>query len=124
MPVPEFIGDITDWFMGIFFYTPEGGYTVLAEIFQTGLVMGEVVVGLCLILGLFTFPASVAAILLCSMFWASGSAAHEMLWYIAASLATMGGSGSVLGLDYYVLPWLKTQWNRIPLVRKWYLFID
>ncbi len=124
LPVPGFVTDITSWFMNIFFYTPEGGYTWLAQAFQAVLVMGEVAVGLCLIAGLFTFPASIAAILLCSMFWASGSAAHEMLWYIAASFATMGGSGSVLGLDYYVLPWLKAWWKRIPLVRKWYLFID
>lgn len=124
LPVPEFVSDLTQWFMGHLFYTAEGGYTILAQLFQAALVMGEVAVGLCLIAGLFTFPASVAAILLCTMFWASGSAAHEMLWYIAASFATMGGSGSVLGLDYYVLPWLKAQWNRIPLVKKWYLYIE
>ncbi len=124
LPVPDFVTDITGWFMDIFFYTPDGGFTFLAQAFQAVLVMGEVAVGLCLISGLLTFPVSIAAILMCLMFWASGSAAHEMLWYIAASFATMGGSGSVFGLDYYVLPWLKRHWKRIPFIRKWYLFID
>ncbi len=124
LPVPEFVTEITNKLMYIFFYTQDGGYTVLAQLFQAGIVLGEVVVGLCLIAGLFTFPASIAAILLCSVFWASGSSGHEMLWYFAASFATMGGSGSVFGLDYYVLPWLKSWWKRIPIIRKWYLFID
>lgn len=124
LPVPEFISAITRWGMKLFFYTPDGGFTVLAQLFQAGIVLGEVAVGLCLIAGLFTFPASVAAILLCSLFWASGTSDHEILWYVAASIATMGGSGSVLGLDYYVLPWLKGWWNRLSPVRKWYLFID
>jgi len=124
LPVPGFISDITSWTMGLFFHTADGGFTVLAQLFQGAMILGEVAVGLCLMAGLFTLPASVAAILMGLMIWASGMAPVEMLWYLAAAVATMGGSGSVLGLDYYVLPWLKTQWNRIPLVRKWYLFID
>lgn len=124
LPVPDFISDITSWTMGIFFHTADGGFTVLAQIFQGGMILGELAVGLCLMAGLFTLPASVVAVLMGMMIWASGMAPVEMLWYLAAAFATMGGSGSVLGLDYYVLPWLKTQWNRIPLVRKWYLFID
>lgn len=124
LPVPDFIAGIVQWSMGLFFYTPDGGYTVLAQLFQGAMILGELAVGLCLLAGLFTFPASIVAVLMGMMIWASGMAPTEMLWYLAAAFATMGGSGSVLGLDYYVLPWLKAWWRRIPLVRKWYLFID
>lgn len=124
LPVPEFITDLMQWFMGLFFYTSDGGFTILAQLFQGGMILGELAVGLCLMAGLFTFPASIAAVIMGMMIWASGMAPTEMLWYLAAAFATMGGSGSVLGLDYYVLPWLKAWWKRIPLVRKWYLFID
>ncbi|MNW22420.1 hypothetical protein D3C71_2238750 [compost metagenome] len=59
-----------------------------------------------------------------AMIWSSQMASTEMLWYIAAAIATIGGSGSIFGLDYYVLPWLKKQWKRIPLVRRWYVYTD
>lgn len=124
LPVPDFISVMTHWFMGLFFYTPDGSFTVLAQLFQGAMIMGELAVGLCLLSGLCTFPASIAAILMGLMIWSSGMAPIEMLWYLAAAFATMGGSGSVFGLDYYVLPWLKRHWNRIPFIRKWYLFID
>ncbi|MNV99932.1 hypothetical protein D3C71_1953640 [compost metagenome] len=77
-----------------------------------------------LIVGLFTAISSLATIAMAAMIWSSKMAATEMLWYVAAAIACIGGSGSTFGLDYYVLPWLKKQWKRIPLVRRWYLFTD
>lgn len=124
LPVPDFVSVLTSKTMQLFFYTPDGGYTFLAQLFQGGMIMAEMGIGLCLMAGLFAFPASIAAIAMGIMIWASGMAPVEMLWYMCAAVATMGGSGSVLGLDYYVLPWLKTIWNRIPVVKKWYLFIE
>src|SRR5690606_11137743 len=96
----------------------------LAYVFQTSRVLAELVVGLLLILGLFSAPAAVAAIAMGVMVWVSGMAPNEMLWYIAASIALIGGSGSAFGLDYYVLPFLKNIWRRLPLVRRWYLYTD
>ena len=58
------------------------------------------------------------------MIWSSGMASHEMLWYMGAGCATIGGSGSAFGLDYYVLPFLKKVWKKIKFVKKWYLFTD
>ena len=124
LPVPGFITSIMNTFMDIFFYTSDGGYTVLAEIFQIGMVLAEITFGALLMLGLFTAFSSIATIGMGVMIWTSGMAPYEMLWYASAGIATIGGSGSVFGLDYYVLPWLKTQWKRIPLVRRWYLFTD
>lgn len=124
LPVPEFIENIVKWSMDAFFYTPEGGYTKLAEIFQAGMVIGEVIVGLLLIAGLFTALASLISIAMGLMIWSSGMAPTEMLWYLAAGVALIGGSGSTLGLDYYVLPVLKKWWKNTGFAKKTYLYVD
>ena len=58
------------------------------------------------------------------MIWSSGMASYEMLWYTIGAIATIGGSGSTFGLDYYVLPFLKKRWKKIKIVKKWYLYTD
>ncbi|MBN2826851.1 MAG: NAD(P)/FAD-dependent oxidoreductase [Tissierellales bacterium] len=124
LPVPEFIHNIVDWSMNLIFYTPDGGFTVMASVFQTAMVLGEVIVGLCLLAGLFTAVASIGSIAMGAMIWASGMAPPEMLWYIAGGFATIGGSGSTFGLDYYVYPFLKKYWKKIKFVKKWYMYTD
>lgn len=124
LPVPGFITNTVNWFMGLFFYTSDGGYTALASVFQFIMVFAEIAIGAMLILGLFTAVSSAATVALGVMIWSSSMASTEMLWYMAAGVALIGGSGSMFGLDYYVLPWLKKQWKRIPLVRRWYLYTD
>lgn len=124
LPVPEFIANIVEWSMNAMFYTPDGGFTALATVFQTGMVIGEVVFGLLLIVGLFSAFSSVATIVMGLMIWSSGMAPTEMLWYLAASCALVGGSGSTLGLDYYMLAEIKKMWKRVPFVKKWYLYTD
>ncbi|OBZ10520.1 6-phosphogluconate dehydrogenase [Bacillus sp. FJAT-27264] len=124
LPVPNFVHSITNWFMDLMFYQADGSYTFLAKWFQIGMVCAEIVFGVMLIVGLFTALSSIATIGMAVMIWSSKMASTEMLWYAAAAVACIGGSGSTLGLDYYVLPWLKKQWKRIPLVRRWYLYTD
>ncbi|MCY6372662.1 FAD-dependent oxidoreductase [Clostridium ganghwense] len=124
LPVPEFIDNMVKWSMDTFFYTSDGGFTVLAEVFQACMVIGEVVVGLLLIAGLFTAIASITSIAMGTMVWTSGMAPYEMLWYISAGIALIGGSGSTFGLDYYVFPVLKKYWNKLGVVRKSYLYTD
>ncbi|WP_379127944.1 FAD-dependent oxidoreductase [Paenibacillus sp. sgz500958] len=124
LPVPGFIYDTTNWFMDLMFYNTDGSYTFLAKWFQIGMVCAEIVFGVMLIVGLFSAIASIATIGMAVMIWSTKMASTEMLWYTAAAIACIGGSGSVFGLDYYVLPWLKKQWKKIPLVRRWYLFTD
>lgn len=124
LPVPEFIQNMVDWSMNLMFYTPDGGFTVMASIFQTAMVVGEVIVGLCLIAGLFTAIASIGSIAMAAMIWASGMAPPEMLWYIMGSFATIGGSGSTFGMDYYVYPFLKKYWKNVKFAKKWYLYTD
>lgn len=124
LPVPGFIENIVEWSMKTFFYTSDGGFTGLAEVFQAGMVIGEIIVGLLLLAGLFTAIASLASIAMGLMIWASGMAPTEMLWYLAAGVALIGGSGSTLGLDYYVLPVLKKWWKNTGFAKKTYLYID
>jgi NADH dehydrogenase len=47
-----------------------------------------------------------------------------MVCDMVAGVATIGGSGSTFGMDYYVLPFLKKHWKRLGFVKKWYLFTD
>ncbi|GIP49931.1 NADH dehydrogenase [Paenibacillus sp. J53TS2] len=124
LPVPGFIKSIVGWFMNVFFYTSDGGYTALATVFQFFMVFAEIALGVMIIVGLFTAIASAATVALGVMIWSSSMASTEMLWYMTAGVALIGGSGSAFGLDYYVLPWLKKQWKRIPLVRRWYLYTE
>ncbi|MEF2966224.1 NAD(P)/FAD-dependent oxidoreductase [Paenibacillus sp. M1] len=124
LPVPGFIKSIVNWFMDIFFYTSDGGFTALATVFQFFMVFMEIALGIMIIVGLFTAVASAATVALGVMIWSSSMASTEMLWYMTAGIALIGGSGSTFGLDYYVLPWLKKQWKRIPLVRRWYLYTE
>lgn len=124
LPVPEFIHNMVNWSMDLMFYTSDGGYTAMATIFQTAMVLGEIVFGALLIIGLFTALSSIATVGMGIMIWTSGMAPYEMLWYLAAGIALIGGSGSTLGADYYVLPRLKRIWKKIPIVKRWYIFND
>lgn len=124
LPVWDWLADIVNWSMGLMFYTNDGGYTFLAPIFQAGMVITEMLVGLLLIVGLFTAPAAIVTIAMGAMIWVSGMAPQDMLWYLASGIALIGGSGSVLGLDYYVYPRLKRVWRKLPIVKRWYLYAD
>jgi len=95
-----------------------------AFFFQSMVVLAEIGIGLALIGGLFTFLASCASIFLSLNFIICAMAGKEILWYIFAGLALMGGAGRAFGLDYYVMPWLKQWWNKTTLARRTYLFID
>lgn len=108
---------IYTWFMDTF-------VAKFAFLFQAFVVIAEIGIGLALIGGLFTFLASLASIFLALNFILSAMAGKEILWYIFAGIALMGGAGRAFGLDYYVMPWLKKWWNKTKFARKTYLFID
>ncbi|WP_291632880.1 FAD-dependent oxidoreductase [Clostridium sp.] len=124
LPVPGFIESMVKWSMNTFFYTGDGGFTTLATVFQTGMVLAEICVGLLLIVGLFSALASLLSVAMGVMIWSSGMAPAEMLWFLAAGIALIGGSGSTFGCDYYVLPVLKKYWKKIGWVKKSYLYVD
>jgi NADH dehydrogenase len=96
----------------------------VATWFQRIVVCMEIGMGLALLAGLFTFLASAASAFMVVNFILSAMAGWEILWYFFGSIALMGGAGRVLGLDYYVMPWLKRWWNNTGLARKTYLYVE
>ncbi|MBC8080385.1 MAG: FAD-dependent oxidoreductase [Gorillibacterium sp.] len=124
LPVWGWLSNIVDWSMNTFFYTSDYGFSTLAYVFQTGMVCAEIVFGLMLIGGLFTAPVAIMTFAMGAMIWVSGMAPLDMLWYMVASIALIGGSGSTFGLDYYVYPWLKKVWRKLPIIKRFYLYAD
>lgn len=114
------------------FSKPWGIYTWINDtfvsqapyLFQLVIVLAEVGIGLALIVGLFTFPAAVVSIALSIMFIIGALAGKESLWYIAVSIVMLGGAGKAFGMDYWVMPWIKKQWNKTPFAKKTYLYLD
>lgn len=111
---------------------PLGIYTWLMDsfvahapfLFQAGIVLAEVAIGLALMGGLFTFVAAAASIGLCIMFTIGAMSTKEILWFAVAAVVVMGGAGRGLGLDYWAMRWSQRLWNRTPLARRTYLLFD
>jgi len=92
------------------------------QVFQTMVVSVEILIGLALIGGLFVFPAAGVSIIMCFVFIFSGFFSWSQIWFIFAGILMLGGAGRVLGLDYWVMPWLKKWWNGTTLAHKSYLY--
>ncbi|MCX7709090.1 MAG: NAD(P)/FAD-dependent oxidoreductase [Clostridia bacterium] len=82
-----------------------------AMFFQVLVVILEVLIGLMLIGGAFSFIASVISLALMTMFLTSTGIYEKTWWMLFASIATMGGSGRAFGLDYYLIPYLNNAWE-------------
>ena len=92
--------------------------------FQAVVVLMEVGIGLALMAGLFTFFASLGSLFLTANFIVSAMAGYDILWYVFASIALMGGAGGAFGLDYYVQPWIKKAWKKTKFAQTSYLYFD
>ncbi|MGC9312870.1 MAG: FAD-dependent oxidoreductase, partial [Sediminispirochaetaceae bacterium] len=108
--------------LGIYTWMVDTFVSQAPYIFQAGVVLAEVAIGLALIGGLFTFPAALASLGLCLMFTISAMSGPEILWYAAAAIVMLGGAGRGFGLDHYVMPWLKDKWNGTKLAQKTHLY--
>lgn len=91
---------------------------------QRAIVVTEIIIGLSLIGGLFTFLSSSVSLVLQFMFICTTGLYLNTFWMIFAAVAVLIGSGHTMGLDYYAIPWLKKKWRKLPLIRKWYLYND
>lgn len=98
-----------------------GGMQIFAQI---TIVLIELLIGLALIGGLFTFPASTASLVLQVMFVTTTGLYLNTVWMIFASIACLIGAGRTIGLDYYVMPYLKRRWKKVRWAKKWYLYND
>ena len=91
---------------------------------QILIVLAEIIIGLALIGGLFTTLASAASLVLQAMFVTTTGLYLSTFWMVFAGAAVLIGGGRTLGLDYYVMPFLKNKWKKVKWVRKWYLYHD
>jgi NADH dehydrogenase len=109
-----------DWMTNSFILSSDG----TQMFFQVMIIALEIIIGLSLIAGLFTFLSAGMSIVLQLMFVTTTGLYMGTWWMFFAGIAMLFGSGSVLGLDYYVLPWLKKKWQGVGFVKKWYLYND
>jgi NADH dehydrogenase len=93
-----------------------------AVFFQTGIVLAEIVFGLALIAGLFTFISAVVTVGLTVGITLTGMSDVSILWYFFGGIALISGAGTTFGLDYYVMPVLKKWWKNTKFARKSYLY--
>ncbi len=93
-------------------------------LFQIMIVLAELGIGLLFLAGLFTFPAAIVSLGLSVMFLIGALAGKEILWYMAVSIVMLGGAGKAFGLDYWVMPYIKKLWNKTPLAKKTYFYLD
>lgn len=83
----------------------------------------EIAIGLALIVGLFTTLMSGISVAMQIMFVMTTGLYFSSVWMLVAGIALIFG-GNTLSLDYYVMPWLKKVWKRIPFAKKWYIYHD
>ena len=92
--------------------------------FQAIIVISEILIGLALMGGLFTFLAAGYSLVLQMMFLTSTGLFMSAWWVIFAAIAVLIGGGRTFGLDYYVMPALSKWWKSIGFVKKWYIYHD
>lgn len=109
-----------DWFVNKVILSGDG----MQQFFQAVIIVSEILIGLSLIGGLFTFLSNAYSLALQAMFIMTTGLYMSTWWMIFTAIALLFGSGSVLGLDYYVMPALKRWWSRLPWIRKWYFYHD
>ncbi|PKM90844.1 MAG: pyridine nucleotide-disulfide oxidoreductase [Firmicutes bacterium HGW-Firmicutes-12] len=80
-------------------------------VFQIGVVVAEIVLGLALLSGTFTFLAALASIALTANFIMTTGIYEKTWWMIFAAIACMGGAGRAFGVDYYLIPYLNNVWE-------------
>ena len=91
---------------------------------QIMMVVMEILIGLCFMGGLFTFPMALISIVMTIAISMTGMADITMMWYFFGAIAILMGAGRTFGLDYYVIPWLKKGWINTKLAGKSYLYYD
>jgi len=111
---------IMNWFVDKFILAGDSVQVFM----QSSIVIAEILIGLALIGGLFTFLSAGVSLVLQAMFMLTTGLYLTTFWMVFAGIAVLIGGGSTFGLDYYVMPILKDKWGRTGFGRKWYLYHD
>lgn len=98
-----------DWYRGFIQTLLDAqAYTWFAKL----IAYGELLVGIALIIGVFTGIAAVFSGLMNWNFMMAGSAStNPMLFLIAVGLILAWKIAGYIGVDYFLLPWLGTPWR-------------
>ena len=98
---------LVDWILnGWVFATP--GWSMFFQVF---IVIMELVVGLAIFSGTFSFLASIASLGLLAMFITTTGMYSTEWWMIFAGIAIAAGAGRAFGLDHWLLPYLGRVWG-------------
>ncbi|MBN7774609.1 NAD(P)/FAD-dependent oxidoreductase [Clostridium aminobutyricum] len=111
---------VMNWFVDHFILSSD----TMQVVMQVFIVIAEILIGLALIGGLFTFPASAFSLVLQFMFVTTTGLYLGTFWMIFAAIAVLIGGGRTFGLDYYAMPALKKAWKKVPWAKKSYLYND
>ncbi len=110
----------TDWLVNKVIVPRES----LQMFFQFFIIISELVIGICLILGLFNFIINSYALVLQAMFLMTTGLYLSTWWLIFASVALLVSGGASLGADYYLSPKIKQRLKTGKFTGKWYLYND
>ncbi len=119
--VPNFIEKIMNQMYEWFFWSSKGGFTVFAQVTQSSMIIMEIIIGVMFMLGLLTPVAAIIGSVFTLIIYLSGWSYISILFFGLASLACVF-AGNVLGVDYYLLPWLDRKLRKFKFTRKWYLY--
>jgi len=85
-----------------------------ATLFSYLVVLGEVLVGVALIVGVFTtFAALMGAFMNLNFMLAGTLSSNPWMLALQAIIVWAGVSAGYYGLDYFVRPWLRATWQRL-----------
>lgn len=110
--------NLVPWFLQNVVLANDG----VAMFFQGLVVVLEILFGLMIMGGAFTFLASIGSLGLLAMFLTSTGLYRTSWWMPFASIATMGGAGRAFGLDDWLIPWVTNLWDAFWKNRKLRLF--
>lgn len=109
-----------DWFVNNVVLASDG----MQMFMQIFIVIMEILIGLGLMGGCFTFLSAGVSLVLQAMFVTTTGLYLNTFWMIFAGIALLIGGGYTLGIDYYLMPFLKKNWQKVKWARKWYLYND
>jgi NADH dehydrogenase len=98
---------LVDWILNGWVLSTEGW----SMFFQVLVVILELLVGLAIFSGTFTFLAAVVSLGLMAMFITTTGIYDYTWWMLFAGIAMAAGAGRAFGLDHWLLPYLGRVWD-------------
>lgn len=84
----------------------------VAFFMQKTMTVIEILIGLALVAGLFTWLSGATSVMFTAIFCLSGMFYWVNIWMIPMAIAVMNGSGRAFGLDKWVVPYLQKTFGK------------